>query len=108
MNQREQLELAAKACEIKHVMYPKATDEGIFTDYASWWNPLTDQADSDRMGCDLEICITFVFGRVAAAATYNRFTIGMDAYHDNTIEGRRAAVREARLLVAVEIGRAMK
>lgn len=102
MTDREKLEWAAKACRLKHTAYPSAADEGIFTDAAKWWNPLTNQADSDVMACKLRIGLGFFFGFVEAQTSDHTET----ARHNNTDEDVCRAVREARLLVAAEIGRA--
>lgn len=103
MNQREQLEWAAKACG-KELQYCTVTDyKGAIVDqFICNWRPDTDQADSDRMACKLRIEILFFESRVIANP---RRETSAAIHHNNTDEDVCRAVREARLLVAVEIGR---
>jgi hypothetical protein len=113
MNQREQLELAAKACG--YVIEDSTLGDGVWAypvgAELNWegelpifkWNPLADQADSDRMACRLRIEIVFLNGRVL---TRHPRTLGiLYITHNNTDEDVCRAVREARMAVAVEIGR---
>jgi hypothetical protein len=113
MNQREQLEWAAKACgyEYNHILgaiWVNAA-EGIGGIWVHW-NPLTDQGDSDRMACALDINTNLLPGRAYAVYYYKSELIECDAIerrvdHDGTLEDKCRAVREARMAVAVEIGR---
>ena len=110
MTPREQLEYAAKACGYTladeyffkgDVRLPPKGQEHIHD--SLYWNPLTDQADSDRMACDLEINTFWSDGFVTCSA--NDGVHAKSIPHDNTLEGKCAALREVRLAVAVEIGR---
>jgi hypothetical protein len=132
MTEHEQLEYAAKACGIigwqsKHgywnITFPDGRKESACHNWVAFdatsgeklraptfsdalqelgFCPESDQADSDRMACALEIDLEFGRGYVWALAPGNGWRIKV--IHDNTLEGKCAAVREARLLVAVEIG----
>ena len=99
MKLREQLEYAAKA--IGYSVQPGHVGPECW----AGWNHRTDQADSDRMACDLEINTFWSDGFVTCSA--NDGVHAKSIPHDNTLEGKCAAVREARLAVAVEIGRQM-
>ena len=109
MTNREKLEWAAKACgyEAQYVCTVfNATDDKCesygFIVAGKHWRPHIDQADSDVMACKLRIGLGFFFGFVEAQTSDHTET----ARHNNTDEDVCRAVREARLLVAVEIGRA--
>jgi hypothetical protein len=109
---KEQLELAAKACG--YVIEDSTIGDGVWAypvgAELNWegelpifkWNPLTDQADSDRMACKLRIEILFFEFRVIANP---RRETSAAIHHNSTDEDVYRAVREARMLVAVEIGR---
>jgi hypothetical protein len=118
---RELLELAAKAMglelipmEMNNVAFPGDYRFIGFMTKAEqwprgWFYPATIQADSDRMACTLEIDISWHSGYVIARAFPSGFEesdqIEKLTTHDGTLERKCAAVREARLLVAAEIGR---
>jgi hypothetical protein len=119
MNTREQLEYAAKAYwgdaidDVVSIEWSELDNAILYTDadnqdhngqdVAYCWNPLTDQADSDRMACRLRISIEFDTDCVFAWTGIGQFI--SDSAHNNTDEDVCRAVREARLAVAVEIGR---
>jgi hypothetical protein len=105
---KEQLEWAAKACGLTIYWYRNRSYSREECELGrDDWNPLTDEADSARMAGVLEIAIRWSDNRVYANRARKNLPL-YDAYvsHDNTIEGKCAAVREARMAVAVEIGRA--
>ena len=111
MRLREQLEYAAKACGHTladeyffkgDVRLPPKGQEHIHD--SLYWNPLTDQADSDRMGAKLRIDTCFFDGYVSTGYADNK-DLSAARKHNNTDEDVCRAVREARLAVAVEIGR---
>ena len=124
MTPREHLEYAARAMGFRTAGY---NDHGGFEvpikgfSLHRWWNPRTDQADSDRMAAKLRISTAFGvdhFGNiviVASADLANGHTYLMRIvvsranieHGNNADEDVCRAVREARLLVAVEIGRQM-
>jgi hypothetical protein len=106
MTTREQLELAAKALKLE--IEWNGDVSGYYTKWRGlpqWneWNPATDSDDNFNLACDLQIDIEF--GKKSVYANH----AGVERFvnHDNTTEGRRAAIREAVLLVAAEMGRAM-
>ena len=126
MTPREQLEYAAKACgiEITPIEMNNVAFQGDYRFIGfmtkaeqwgrGWFDPHTDQADSDRMGAKLRIDIEFYGGYVEASkCTPNTDQNDWDKFdwacksvsHNNTDEDVFRAVREARMAVAVEIGR---
>jgi hypothetical protein len=72
------------------------------------WNPATDQTDSDRMAIKLGM-VTYADEMHVWCRWFskdgNLVQSKAPVPHDNTLEGKCAAVREARMAVAVEIGR---
>ena len=123
MTLREQLEYAARAYwgdeidDVVSVEWGELENEILYThadnqnhngqDVAYCWNPLTDQADSDRMACKLRIEVQFSQNFIVAFTADNRGIQIMQIAHNNTDEDVCRAVREARMAVAVEIGRQM-
>jgi hypothetical protein len=114
MNDRELLELAAKAAALPECgwmgpafMYVK---DNTFTD----WNPLTDDGDALRLVVKLQIDIEWRGGEVwayrHASADGECFTaIEATADHDPEIIGTGGrATRRAIVRAAAEIGKAMK
>ena len=107
MTEKDKLELAAKAMGLRlewdgppdkwHPMYYEGKTYHAF-------EPHTNQADSDRMACKLRIELRHRSGKVWASLSTN--SIIQSVTHNNTDEDVCRAVREARLMVAVEIGRA--
>jgi hypothetical protein len=116
MTPREQLGYAAKAMGLvidQHLelgavyAYPKDASlnadgepNGLYL-----WRPLYDQADSDRMACKLRIELMFEGNYVGC---WKDDGDSVRVTHDGTDEDVCRAVREARLAVAVEIGKGMK
>jgi hypothetical protein len=102
MTPREQLEYAAKAMGLKIVPTPGRQlwiEDGK---RLTIWNPITDQAESDRMACKLRINTLLVSKGTAYCFCDN---IGAEGNHNSADEDVYRAVREARMAVAVEIGR---
>ena len=112
MTPREQLEYAAKAMgkTLREIIVTWSTAPSFFSidEPATPWNPRKDQADSDEMACKLRIEIRYRNGLVFAGLHKWLFNRYKDVRHNNTDEDVCRAVREARLLVAVEIGKGMK
>ena len=121
MTLRQQLDFAAKAMGLAGRWHKReheySADDGFLLFTGVRWSPDTDQADSDRMACRLRID-TYLSGSdgdsfYVEALTYNRtgkakdLMIERHVTHNNTDEDVCRAVREARLLVAVEIGKGM-
>ena len=110
MTPREQLEYAAKAMGLAGRWHKReheyAADDGFLLFTGVRWSPDTDQADSDRMGAKLRINILYQDGVIQASA--KDCDSVKYVFHNNTDEDVFRAVREARLAVAVEIGKGMK
>ena len=104
MTDREKLEWAAKACGIAahNIVLDGLGRLAVLTEKKVYWNPLTDQADSDCMACKLRIDLEFDGDYIGA---WHGAMQSVNIQHNNTDEDVCRAVREARLLVAVEIGR---
>ena len=102
MNDRELLELAAKAAQIMvnpwHEKYGLLLSDFDFEP----WNPLTDDGDALRLAVKLLFEIDFGLGSIAI-----RHSTGIkiiEAYNDDPY----AATRRAIVLAAAEIGKEMK
>jgi hypothetical protein len=112
MNDRELLELAAKAAGIEHGA--DRTESGLSLTgrdgrhiYLPKWNPLTDDGDAFRLAVELGIRIDMkADGRVVAYRHSNKpdqSVIAVESSRENRAENaRRAAVR-----AAAAIGRQM-
>lgn len=106
--EREQLELAAKACwiEIDHWrgdMPMVNICEHDASEYQAW-NPLHDDGDCARMEAALGIELTWFFDRVDALAC--DVTPVVEYFKDHNGD-KNAARRAASVAVAAEIGRLM-
>jgi len=113
MNDRELLEMAAKAAGIKltswqNVEYPKNSGiHGALYCMSHYWNPLTDDSDALRLAVKLRLeierskhseCVVYV-GEVGAGQLFERSDEKTDIF---------AATRRAIVRAAAEIGRTMK
>ena len=106
MNDRELLELAAKAAGIS--VYGPNDYDGLTLSSGSHWNPLTDDGDALRLAVKLSFTVQIEHEDEEEPRTY---VVGEHGYclavedHDNDpdIATRRAIVR-----AAAEVGRAMK
>jgi hypothetical protein len=98
MNDKELLELAAKAAGIRLGGETKTgfVMEILKKPYVATWNPLTDDGDALRLAVKLGIDIVFAFGTCTCAAEN---TAGYAA--DSGIESVRLAIVQA----AAEIGK---
>ncbi|MFO6103420.1 hypothetical protein AB4J85_17060 [Pseudomonas aeruginosa] len=119
MNDRELLELAARAAGIKarwfrvnqwrqvggHKM--QTGQEDVFgTHHSKPWNPLTDDGDALRLAVKLRLDITFYNGfQEVAAETSNGD--GMNPSQEVFTEDPYAATRRAITRAAAEIGKSM-
>lgn len=101
MTTNKDIELCAKALGMRYRIDSGVLVE-LFEDGHAEWSPRTVQLDSDNMACDLEIDTKFCPNAVVCW----KHQIRKQALHDGTSEGRRAAAREARALVAAQMGRA--
>lgn len=104
MTQREQLELAARACGYEIALNNDIVFTIVGGDASEEWNPVINQADSDRMACKLRIETVFHGDYVYSFSRKANARLAQVKF-DNTDEDVCRAVREARLLVAAEIGR---
>ena len=111
MNDRELLELAAKAhglsvAKFQNVEHPKGSGcHGAFYCYSHYWNPLTDDGDALRLAvsCSLGVSIVNNSKRTDVVTFLpNQALIGVCEWHDND---RSAATRRAIVRAAAEIGR---
>ena len=108
---KELIEAAAKACGMPYSRHDEMRGGAVIQEEGSgeWfiWNPLTSQGNNDDMGCDLMITVNFYDDSVEAWNDKDGIKMAVfEVQHDNTIKGRRAAVRLARTQVAAQMGRA--
>ncbi|HEJ1456490.1 TPA: hypothetical protein SLU67_002757 [Pseudomonas aeruginosa] len=119
MNDRELLELAARAAGIKarwfrvnqwrqvggHKM--QTGQEDVFgTHHSKPWNPLTDDGDALRLAVKLRLDITFYNGFQEVAAEPSNGD-GMNPSQEVFTEDPYAATRRAITRAAAEIGKSM-
>ena len=103
-NDRELLELAAKAAGLNRKYYEYLGEKGMIDDDpdSGWWNPLTDDGDALRLAVKLDLSIdpntlgitVGNFRSLYKLACYE--SIGKDSY---------AATRRAIVRAAAEIGK---
>lgn len=114
MDDRELLELAAKAAGIRHIQPTNDYDGSlglILCDEYNWpgrdWSPLTDDGDALRLAVKLMLSVTIGPCQVQAVsisgALRGEFPKEDAIYQDMGIATRRAIVR-----AAAEIGRGME
>lgn len=116
MTEREQLELAAKACGLTEFRWNK--NRGCMCRYneqmKTWyqqgygdlieWRPDIDQFDSDRMGAKLHIAVTW--GDTHVAAIIPMFA-WVEQFSDHNND-ENAALMASRMRCAVAIGEGME
>lgn len=108
MNDRELLEMAARAAGIKltnwqNVEHPKNSGlHGALYCMSHYWNPLTDDGDALRLAVKLEMTVRN-FGHLVSAMAPNQCQADEYSNGDPCAATRRAIVR-----AAAEIGREMK
>jgi len=103
MNYTELLELAAKSAGIDHT-YCRASNQGIYTDYALWWNPLTDDGDALRLAVNLGIGV--FSDDIGAYCNYHQ-TKQVRIYFSQVAD-KNVATRRAIVSAAAEIGKELK
>ena len=115
MNDRELLELAAKAAGIEYLGYqPECSYRvtGIGDTGAPLlesWNPLTDDGDALRLAVKLGKAIEFYFYKGAVIAKYQtRDGVGYKWLKEDAEDDPYAATRRAIVRAAAEIGKEMK
>lgn len=96
MNDRELLELAAKAAGAEWL---KGTYENGWWLDDGWWNPLTDDGDALRLAVKLSIDI--FINQISVVAQYGEKWIREEC----SAKERAAATRRAIVRAAAEIGR---
>lgn len=117
MTAREQLELAAKACGIEGYEWDSTPfSEGLinrnfedsgFEIQHQFWNPSTDQSDSDRMGVKLRMNVEWCLGGVSVTS-YRHNTGQLFEYFSDHNNDENAALMAARMRCAVAIGEGME
>ncbi len=109
MLDRELLELAAKAADVKGTFIEKCPEDG-YPGYTcgigtsrqinKLWNPLTDDGDALRLAVDLSLDIMGDCGKMYVSSLHNPWPEGIVLEPDPYAATRRAIVR-----AAAEIGR---
>jgi len=106
MNDRELLELAARAAGFKPTSY--CDEEGLFLndqnpDYGfDWWNPLTDDGDALRLAVKLDIHIS-LYGKDTGITTWI-VREEAESFHADYGDDPCCSVRRAIVRAAAEIG----
>ncbi|EPD8436091.1 TPA: hypothetical protein ACSQFI_003579 [Pseudomonas aeruginosa] len=103
MNDRELLELAARAAGIDPVL---AEPINLSTGVEYYWNPRDDDGDALRLAVKLRLDITFYNGFQEVAAEPSNGD-GMNPSQEVFIEDPYAATRRAITRAAAEIGKSM-
>lgn len=109
MNDKELLELAAKAAGVEAtgycvklgIQYVNGSDDSPFTDY---WNPLTDDGDALRLAVLLELNID-ICSDCTCVAGWPDLLEDLEELHGHD---RYASTRRAIVRAAAEIGKEMK
>lgn len=106
MNDRELLELAAKAAGMQH----KWNKDGLYVDAQTGvWNPLTDDGDALRLAVKMGISrvLELDFDPSGVCATFHHPVCGADEFQTpGTDFDPYAATRRAIVRAAAEIGKA--
>lgn len=105
MNDRELLELAAKANGIKLVFGGPDKDMPRRTDTLELWNPLEDDGDAFRLAVKLELPIAHHGKRELFVQVLLRPGL---CFYEPHGDDKNAATRRAIVRAAAEIGRSMK
>jgi hypothetical protein len=104
MNDRELLELAAKAAGIEILAWTYS-DYAVVSDKGDTWTPLTDDGDALRLAVKLNmrVVITGEVGITDVASGEGKWVYGGEHHYPDPC----AATRRAIVRAAAEIGRAM-
>lgn len=108
MDDREMLELAAKAMGIKLSRWNSDNQAyRLDRDDGGWWNPLKDDGDCARLEAALSIDITWFDNRVEATCYTEQanFKVIDAAAHYEDFPDKQSARRHASVQVAAEIGK---
>jgi len=100
MNDRELLELAAKAAGRGSQWWMESQWNGADRE----WNPLTDDGDALRLAVELEIDLIVGTGSKFVVARYTSFQLNDYFYTQDKLNATRRAIVRA----AAEIGKGMK
>lgn len=107
MNDKELLELAAKAAGIEVIS--DAGEKGLWIKHKFLaWNPLTDDADALRLAVKLKIEIKYQAPDYRPNWTINTHVRGSDIYASESGSDPYAATHRAIVRAAAEIGRGME
>ena len=104
MNDRELLELAAKAAGIELASKPfihAHQSDGALRSDGVYWNPLTDDGDALRLAVKLKLCLLWQHDYLMAYS-------GDVAERERDLSDPYAATRRAIVRAAAEIGRSME
>ena len=101
MNDRELLELAAKAAEYK--MHPETFIGDYWLKNGMVWNPLTDDGDALRLAVKLGINLDFLETMTGIRQVWAN--MDTEDYIENAGEDPYAATRRAIVRAAAEIGK---
>ena len=101
MDDRELLELAAKATEVDFKFCRLELGGCLRTD-GIWWNPLTDDGDALRLAVNLRISVSI--GKDVVEAYIGQSDGKLEASKSNLLSAARRAIVRA----AAEIGRQMR
>ena len=115
MNDKELLELAAKAAGLINLIYCPAwkcmaeydEHDGGFYKWDTYWNPLVRDSDALRLAVNLQLGISIppvVDGRIEVVTFYGPIVSIVEHPQNND---RNAATRRAIVRAAAEIGKAM-
>ncbi|HHH9269138.1 hypothetical protein QK393_25780 [Pseudomonas aeruginosa] len=104
MNDREILELAAKAAGIEcHIDHLDGTPKLVANDYGAVWNPLVSDAHAFQLAVKLRMCVSVEHD---AQATYWAGD-SLEAFNESLGNDECLAMRRAIVRAAAEIGRTM-
>lgn len=114
MNDRELLELAAKAAGVSHVDYSGVDYDGslglIMVDsngrHVAAWSPLEDDGDAFRLAIKLGICIQFI-SECDTAQAYQERAETAEPYNIHISAMGNIELRRIIVQAAAEIGKAM-
>lgn len=106
MNDRELLELAAKAAGISIDYWAGDCPRITTAAFPVAWNPLTDDGDALRLAVELRL--NFTTGDLACAASWPPHKAWVNEVVEAHQDNRASATRRAIVLAAAEIGRAME
>lgn len=109
MNDRELLELAAKAAKVEIATWSNCQAGGFTTQVygaGRFWNPLTDDGDAFRMAAKLRIDLTFYNGFQEVHAEPSN-SDGLSPSDEKFGDDIGSSARRAIVRAAAEIGRSM-